>query len=200
MRAVTVDIFKQYDIFKEKCSEFPDKLTDRCFSSCSLICHPAAQDVLISVCSEEEAHSNADYICRMRDMLLMSEDGEEWSAFNLTEARRIAEQDGYIYITDLLAENAFIAEDWMINGKNDTVIVSEAYMREKGKRYAPVTPLTNKVLCFKKYSCGFFWKPSEPGSIIRIDKDYIDVCFKDFFNRCSAKLPDLSGSDRKSVV
>ncbi len=190
-----MDIFKQYDVFKEKCSDFPGKLTDRCFSSCSLICHPAAQDVLISVCSEEEAHSNADYICRMRDMLLMSEDGEEWSAFNLTEARRIAEQDGYIYITDLLAENAFIAEDWMINGKNDTIIVSEAYMREKGKRYAPVTPLTNKVLCFKKYSCGFFWKPSAPGSIIRIDKDYIDGCFKEFFDKCSVKLPDLSDSE-----
>lgn len=190
-----MDIFKQYDVFKEKCSEFPDKLTDRCFSSCSFICHPAAKDILISVCSEEEAHSNADYICRMRDMLLMSEDGEEWSAFNLTEARRIAEQDGYIYITDLLAEDAFVAEDWMINGKNDTVIVSEAYMREKGKRYAPVTPLTNKVLCFKKYSCGFFWKPSAPGTVIRIDKDYIDGCFKEFFDKCSAKLPDLSDSE-----
>lgn len=190
-----MDIFKQYDTFKEKCAEFPGKLTDKCFSSCRLICHPAAENVLISVCSEEEAHSNALCICRMADMLLMSEDGEEWSAFNLAEARRIAEQDGYIYITDLLAEDAFLAEEWMINGKNDTIIVSEAYMREKGKRYAPVTPLTNKVLCFKKYSCGFFWKPAAPGEIIRIDTDYMDGCFKAFFESCSEKLPDLSETE-----
>lgn len=190
-----MDIFKQYDTFKEKCAEFPEKLEAKYFSSCRLICHPAAENVLISVCSEEEAHSNALCICRMADMLLMSEDGGEWSAFNLAEARRIAEQDGYVYITDLLAEDAFLAEDWMINGKNDTVIVSEAYMREKGKRYAPVTPLTNKVLCFKKYSCGFFWKPSAPGNIICIDKDYMDGCFKEFFDRCSEDLPDLSESE-----
>lgn len=189
-----MEIFKQYDRFKEKCEEFPEKLKDRCFSSCGLICHPAAENVMISVCSEEEAHSNADYICRMRDMLLMSEDGEEWSAFNLTEARRIAEQDGYIYITDLLGEDAFLAEDWMINGKNDTIIVSEAYMREKGKRYAPVTPLTNKVLSFKKYSGDFFWKPAAPGDVIRVDKEYLDGCFKEYFERCSEKLPDLSES------
>ncbi|MCM1024744.1 MAG: hypothetical protein NC395_11915 [Prevotella sp.] len=190
-----MDIFKQYDTFKEKCAEFPGKLAAKFSPSCRLICHPAAENVLISECSEEEAHSNALCICRMADMLLMSADGEEWSAFNLAEARRIAEQDGYIYITDLIAEDAFLAEDWMINGKNDTIIVSEAYMREKGKRYAPVTPLTNKVLCFKKYSCGFLWKPSAPGSIACIDKDYIDGCFADFFDSCSETLPDLSESE-----
>lgn len=190
-----MDIFKQYDTFKEKCAEFSDKLEERCFGSCKLICHPAAENVLISMCSDEEAHSNAICICRMSDMLLMSDNGEEWSAFNLAEARKVAEQNGYIYLTDLLAEDAFQSDDWMINGKNDTVIVSEAYMREKGKRYAPVTPLTNKVLHFKKYDGGFFWKPSEPGKITCIDKDYIDGCFKEFYSRCTEELPDLSESE-----
>ncbi len=191
-----MDIFNQYDIFKEKCEEFSDKLEERCFGSCKLICHPAAENVLISMCSDEEAHSNALCICRMADMLLMSDEGDDWAAFNLAEARRVAEQNGYIYLTDLFAESAFQSEDWMINGKNDTVIVSEAYMREKGKRYAPVTPLTNKVLHFKKYSDGgFFWKPANPGEIILIDNDYIDGCFKEFFSCCTEKLPDLSESE-----
>lgn len=190
-----MEIFKQYDVFKEKCADFPDKLEARCFGSCKLICHPAAENVLISLCSDEEAHSNAICICRMADMLLMSDDAEEWAPFNLAEARRVAEQNGYIYLTDLLAEDAFVSEDWMINGKNDTVIVSEAYMREKGKRYAPVTPLTNKVLHFKKYDGGFFWRASAPGKIICVDKEYIDGCFKEFFDRCGENLPDLSESE-----
>ncbi len=190
-----MDIFKQYDTFKEKCAEFPSKLEEECFNSCKLICHPTAENVLISMCSDEEAHSNAICICRMADMLLMSDDGEEWSTFNLADARSIAEQNGYILLTDLFGESAFQSEDWMINGKNDTVIVSEAYMREKGKRYAPVTPLTNKVLHFKKYSGGFFWRPSAPGKIIQIDDKYIDDCFKDFFAVCTEKLPDLSESE-----
>lgn len=190
-----MEIFKQYDTFKEKCEAFADKLEEKYFGSCKLICHPTAENVLISLCSDEEAHSNAIYICRMSDMLMMSDNGEEWSSFNLAEARRTAEQNGYIYLTDLLAENAFLAEDWMINGKNDTIIVSEAYMKEKGKRYAPVTPLTNKVLHFKKHAGGFFWKPAKPGNIICIDKDYIDGCFKEFFNNCIGNLPDLSESE-----
>ncbi len=190
-----MEIFKQYDTFKEKCAEFSDKLEKKCFGSAKLICHPTSENVLISICSDEEAHSNAIYICRMADMLLMSDNGEEWSSFNLAEARSTAEQNGYVYLTDLLAENAFLSEDWMINGKNDTVIVSEAYMREKGKRYAPVTPLTNKVLHFKKYQNSFFWKPSAPGNIICVDKDHLDGCFKDFFARITEKLPDLSESE-----
>lgn len=190
-----MEIFKQYDAFKEKCTDFSDKLEEKYFSSCKLICHPTAENMLISMCSDEEAHSNAIYICRMADMLLMSDDGEEWVSFNLADARRTAEQNGYIYLTDLLAENAFLSEDWMINGKNDTVIVSEAYMREKGKRYAPVTPLTNKVLHFKKYNNGFFWKPSAPGNVICIDNAYIDESFKEYYTFCTEKLPDLSESE-----
>lgn len=192
--AVIVEIFKQYDSFKEKCSEFSDKFEKKYFSSNKLICHPTVRGELISVCSDEEAHSNAICICRMADMLLMSDNSETWAAFNLAEARSIAEQNGYIYLTDLLAESAFLSEEWMINGKNDTVIVNEEYMREKGKRYAPVTPLTNKVLHFKKYSSDFFWKPSEPGEAISVTGEYIESRFKEFFDECSALLPDLSES------
>ncbi|MCM1382532.1 MAG: hypothetical protein NC192_11370, partial [Muribaculaceae bacterium] len=189
-----MDIFKQYDVFKEKCNDFSEKFEKKYFSDNKLVCHPKVKNQLISVCSDEEAHSNALCICRMGDMLLMSDDAEDWSAFNLMEARAVAEQNGYIYLTDLLGEDAFLSEDWMINGKNDTIIVNEAYMREKGKRYAPVTPLTNKVLHFKKHSNGFFWKSAEPGEVIAVNKEHVEKCFKDFFEECSAVLPDLSGS------
>lgn len=189
-----MDIFKQYDLFKEKCSEFPEKFEKKYFSENKLVCHPKVKNELISLCSDEEAHSNALCICRMGDMLLMSDDNEEWSAFNLMEARAIAEQNGYIYLTDLLGEGAFLSEDWMINGKNDTIIVNEEYMREKGKKYAPVTPLTNKVLHFKKYNNSFFWKSAEPGEIFAVNKEHIEKCYKEFFEDCSAVLPDLSGN------
>ncbi|MGN0675315.1 MAG: hypothetical protein ACI4KG_06160 [Oscillospiraceae bacterium] len=190
-----MDIFKQYDIFKEKCIEFPKKFEGKYFASNKLICHPTAENELISVCSDEEAHTNAICICRMGDMLLMSDDGEQWSAFNLAEARKNAEQNSYIYLTDLLAESAFMAEEWMIDGKHDTVIVNEEYMREKGMKYAPVTPLTNKVLHFKKYSNSFLWKPSVPGEIVCVDKAYIDSRFDEYFKTLSENLPDLSESE-----
>lgn len=190
-----MEIFKQYDTFKEKCIEFSGKFENKYFTSNKFICHPTAADELIAVCSDEEAHSNALCICRMADMLLMSDDNEEWTSFNLMEARKIAEQNGYIYLTDLMGETAFLSEDWMINGKNDTVIVNEEYMRQKGKKYAPVTPLTNKVLHFKKYTNKFLWKASAPGEIICIDNAYIDSRFDDFYNKCTEKLPDLSESE-----
>lgn len=189
-----MDIFKQYDVFKEKCNDFSDKFEKKYFSENKLVCHPKVKNELISLCSDEEAHSNALCICRMGDMLLMSDDGDEWSAFNLMEARAVAEQNGYIYLTDLLGEDAFLSEDWMINGKNDTIIVNEEYMREKGKRYAPVTPLTNKVLHFKKHSNSFFWRSAEPGEIFAVNKEHIEKCYKEFFEDCSAVLPDLSGN------
>lgn len=189
-----MEIFKQYDLFKEKCNDFSEKFEAKYFSGNKLICHPTVRNELISVCSDEEAHSNAIYICRMADMLLMSEDAEEWSSFNITEARSIAEQNGFIYLTDLLAEDAFLSEEWMINGKNDTIIVNEEYMREKGKRYAPVTPLTNRVLHFKKYSSGFFWKASAPGDVLCVNTEYIEKRYKEFFTECEELLPDLSES------
>ncbi|MBQ5319402.1 MAG: hypothetical protein J6K17_09930 [Oscillospiraceae bacterium] len=190
-----MEIFKQYDSFKEKCIGFPKSFEAKCFTENKFICHPTAKNELIAVCSDEEAHTNAICICRMADMLLMSEDSENWTKFNLAEARKIAEQNGFIYLTDLFAENAFLAEEWMIDGKHDTIIVNEEYMREKGMKYAPVTPLTNKVLHFKKYSNSFFWKSVAPGEILTIDKKYIETRFAEFYNECLEKLPDLSESE-----
>lgn len=190
-----MEIFKQYDSFKEKCIEFPNIFEGKCFSDNKFICHPTAENELIAVCSDEEAHTNAICICRMADMLLMSEDSENWTKFNLAEARKIAEQNGFIYLTDLFAESSFLAEEWMIDGKHDTIIVNEEYMREKGMKYAPVTPLTNKVLHFKKYTNSFLWKPVNPGEILCIDKQYIDECFDEFRQKMLTKLPDLSESE-----
>lgn len=190
-----MEIFKQYDSFKEKCMEFPKIFEGKCFNDNKFICHPTAENELIAVCSDEEAHTNAICICRMADMLLMSEDSENWTKFNLAEARKIAEQNGFIYLTDLFAENAFFAEEWMIDGKHDTVIVNEEYMREKGMKYAPVSPLTNKVLHFKKYTNSFFWKSVTPGEILTIDKKYIDERFDEFYAEIQAKFPDLSESE-----
>ena len=190
-----MEIFKQYDSFKEKCIEFPKKFEAECFNENKFICHPTAENELIAVCSDEEAHTNAICICRMADMLLMSDDSENWTKFNLAEARKIAEQNGYIYLSDLFAENAFLAEEWMIDGKHDTIIVNEEYMREKGMKYAPVTPLTNKVLHFKKYNNSFFWKQVTPGEILCIDKKYIENRFDEFYAECQTKLPDLSESE-----
>ena len=190
-----MEIFKQYDSFKEKCIEFPKIFEGKCFTDNKFVCHPTAENELIAVCSDEEAHTNAICICRMADMLLMSEDNENWTKFNLAEARKIAEQNSYIYLTDLFAENAFFAEEWMIDGKHDTIIVNEEYMREKGMKYAPVSPLTNKVLHFKKYTNSFFWKPVAPGEILTIDKKYIDNRFDEYYNELQTKLPDLSESE-----
>lgn len=190
-----MEIFKQYDSFKEKCIEFPKLFEGKYFTDNKFICHPTAANELIAVCSDEEAHTNALCICRMADMLLMSEDSENWVKFNLAEARKISEQNGYIYLTDLFAESAFQADDWMIDGKHDTIIVNEEYMREKGMKYAPVSPLTNKVLHFKKYTNSFLWKPATPGEVFCIDKTYIAERFDEFYNELQAKLPDLSESE-----
>ncbi len=190
-----MEIYKQYDVFKEKCTNFSTDLENRCFKSAKLICHPTIRNEIIAVCSDEEARSNALHICRMSDMLLMSENNENWVAFNLAEARKITEQNGFIYLTDLFSESAFHVEDWMINGKNDTIVVSEEYMREKGKKYAPVTPLTNKVMHFKKSLNDFFWKKSEDGNVVIIDNEHIQNCIIKYFNECTAELETISNSE-----
>lgn len=190
-----MDVFNQYDIFKEKCFGFSEKFEKNCFSQAKLVCHPTVENEIISLCSDEEAKSNGLNICRFSDMLLMSDDNENWNTFNLAEARQIAEENGYVYLTDLLAEDAFYAEDWMINGKNDTIVVSEEYMREKGKRYAPVTPLTNKVLHFKKIKNSFFWTKSEIGEIKALDADGIKARLDTYFNECVENIPLLISDD-----
>lgn len=190
-----MDVFNQYDVFKEKCFAFADELESKCFSEAKFICHPTQKNELICRCSDEEAKSNGLNICRYSDMLLMSADNEEWQSFNITRAREIAAENGYVYLTDIMAENAFYAEDWMINGKNDTIVVSEAYMREKGKRYAPVTPLTNRVLHFKKINNTFFWNKAEIGEIITLDADYIQKCIDKYLEKCVEEAPDFADTD-----
>ncbi|MCI5905452.1 MAG: hypothetical protein MRZ61_09975 [Oscillospiraceae bacterium] len=190
-----MDVFNQYEIFKEKCFGFSSEFERKCFSDAKFICHPTVENEIISVCSDEEAKSNGLNICRFADMLLMSEDNENWKTFNLAEAREIALRQGYVYLTDLLFENAFYAEEWMISGKNDTIVVSEEYMREKGKKYAPVTPLTNRVLHFKKSKSEFFWEKSDEGEIISIDKDYISKSLDKYYNKCVSAVPSFAEND-----
>lgn len=190
-----MDVFNQYDVFKEKCFAFADELESKCFTEAKFICHPTQKNELICRCSDEEAKSNGLNICRYSDMLLMSADNEEWQSFNITRAREIAAENGYVYLTDIMAENAFYAEDWMINGKNDTIVVSEAYMREKGKKYAPVTPLTNKVLHFKKLNNTFFWNKAEIGEVITLDADYIEKCIDTYLNKCVDEAPDFADTN-----
>lgn len=190
-----MDVFNQYDVFKEKCFAFADELESKCFSEAKFICHPTQKNELICRCSDEEAKSNGLNICRYSDMLLMSADNEEWQSFNITRAREIAAGNGYVYLTDIMAENAFYAEDWMINGKNDTIVVSEAYMREKGKRYAPVTPLTNRVLHFKKINNTFFWNKAEIGEIITLDSEYIQKCIDKYLEKCVGEAPDFADTN-----
>lgn len=191
-----MEIIYQYDIFREKCFEFANKFEQACFSNAALVCHPTCQNEIITLCSDEEAKTNGLNICRMSDMLLMSDDNESWETFNLARARAIAAENGYIYITDILAESSFYAEEWMIDGKHDTIVVSEQYMREKGKKYAPVTPLTNKVLHFKKISDPFFWTPSEPGKLNLLNTEGIQKRFDDYFNECAENIPSLAQDDR----
>ena len=190
-----MNVFNQYEIFKEKCFSFSSKFESSCFDTAKFICHPTVENEIISVCSDEEAKSNGLNICRISDMLLMSEDNENWKTFNLAEARRIAENKGIVYLTDLLFEDSFVAEDWMINGKNDTIIVSEEYMREKGKKYAPVTPLTNKVLHFKKTQSPFFWSKWNEGTLVEINKEYIDKCFENYYNDFVDSIPSFTDND-----
>ena len=105
-------------------------------------------------------------------MLLMSADGEKFEPFKIAEARAIAAQNGKVYISDLLFSAAFEAEDWMIDGKHDTLIISEEHMKKEGKPYAPVTPLTNVIQPFKKLTNHFLYKkgtPEEPA--VLSDKD-----------------------------
>ena len=86
--ANVMDVFNQYDIFKEKCFGFSEKFEKNCFSQAKLVCHPTVENEIISLCSDEEAKSNGLNICRFSDMLLMSDDNENWNTFNLAEPRQ----------------------------------------------------------------------------------------------------------------
>lgn len=195
----SVEIFKDYDQFKEKCLNFSSRFMEAYFKDNSPVCHPTVENMILVACSEEEARSNAIYIARMADMMLMSDMGTEWETFNLQDARKIAAENGHVLLTDLLFENAFYSEDWMINGQNDRVVVSEAYMREQGKRYAPVTPLTNKVLCFKKINNSFFWKKADPSQLLVLNKEYIGSRLAEYAASAAEKLPSLAAAEDKTI-
>ena len=125
-----MEIFKDYSRFKEECSGFRAAFADRFFTAGRLFCHPFLDGVIYAPCSQEEAKSNSTDICRMSDMLLMSADGVEFEPFKIADARAIAAQNGKVYITNLLYGAAFEAADWMIDGKHDTLIISEEHMKK----------------------------------------------------------------------
>ena len=183
-----MEIFRDYSRFKAACTEFRAEFTDKYFTAGRLFCHPFLDGVIYVPCSQEEAKSNSVDICRMSDMLLMSADGDSFEPFKIAEARKIAAENGKVYIANLLFDGAFEAEDWMIDGKHDTLIISEEHMKKEGKPYAPVTPLTNVVQPFKKLTNYFIYKkgtPEEPA--VLSDKDvsekmegYLDELMSEF--------------------
>ncbi len=196
--AIIMEVFNQYAVFKENCFGFSDKLDSEVFTEAKVVCHPTVQNMLFMVCSEEESKTNGLNICRMADMLSMSSDMENFVTFNLQEARKIAEQQGFIYIKDILSDDAFYAEDWMINGRNDTIVVSEEYMREKGKKYAPVTPLTNKVLHYKKVSNAFLWSSSEDLKPLPLNEENIKAKLSAYAEDIVSNAPSFALGDEMS--
>ncbi len=159
-----METFMDYNRFRTSCSEFKEKFTEKYFAAGKLFCHPLCDGLIYTPCTPEEAKANTPDICRMSDMLLMSTDGEEFVPFKLTQAREIAAENGFIFISDLLFTECFKAADWMIDGKHDTLIVSEEHMKKEGRPYAPVTPLTNVVQHFRKFTSPFLYTKGTPES------------------------------------
>ncbi|MDR0946881.1 MAG: zinc-ribbon domain-containing protein [Ruminococcus sp.] len=191
-------LLNTYEEFKENCEEFSALFDKTFFTEADYLCHPTLEGVLITPASDDEVKNFSADICRMSDMMLMSENASDWKAFNLAEARQISSANGSVYLTDLNAEADFEAEDWMINGKNDTVIVSVAYMKEKGKRYAPVTPLTNRLLHYKKVKNDFFWRGGDITDISVLNKDIIKERLDSYFKECCDTCPKIKYSEKNA--
>ena len=139
-----MEILNDYGKFREHCTAFRDEFPEKFLGEGELFCHPLTKGLIYAIASDDEAKSNDATICRLSDMMLMSEDGEtDWMPFNITKAREIASANEHIFLSDLLFKTVFIAHDWMIDGKHDQIVVSEQYMKEHNKPYAPVTPLPN---------------------------------------------------------
>ncbi len=153
-----MEIYRDYNRFKSACNGFGELFAENRLQSGSLFCHPLIEGLIYVPCTPEETKSHSLDICRMSDMMLMSADGEEFVPFNLNEARKIAEENEKVYLADMNGQGAFEALSWMIDGKHDTLIISEEHMKKEGKPYAPVTPLTNVFLNFKKINCNFLYK------------------------------------------
>lgn len=153
-----MELINDYGVFRQACTDFQQKFIEKYLPEGQLVCHPMIKDLIFAPCTDEEAKSNDMTICRLYDMMLMSDNGENnWKPFVLKDAREKAAEIEHIYLSDLLFEKKFAAHDWMIDGKHDQVIVNEQYMREHNKPYAPVTPLTNQKLKIKKIINADFW-------------------------------------------
>ena len=120
-----MEIYRDYDRFKSACNGFGELFTENRLQSGSLFCHPLIDGLIYVPCTPEEAKSHTADICRMSDMLLMSEDGENFVPFNINEARKIAAENDKVYLADMNCQGAFEAQSWMIDGKHDTLIISE---------------------------------------------------------------------------
>ncbi|MGN0642980.1 MAG: hypothetical protein ACI4JJ_07515 [Huintestinicola sp.] len=149
--------YTDYSRFKESCTAFKHTFAEKYLQDGGLYCHPLSDGVILAPCSAEEAKSNGANICRMHDVMLMSEDGEEFVPFDIKKARDIASEFESVYLSNLMCESTFQAVEWMIDGKHDTVIISEEHMKKIGKPYAPVTPLTNVVVPLKKFKNNFLY-------------------------------------------
>lgn len=154
-----METINDYSTFRTHCSEFQQEFSEKFLSEGALFCHPLINGLMLAPASDEEAKSNDLTICRVYDVMLMSEDGETgWKPFDIKKAREIAAANEHIYLSDLLFNTVYLAHDWMIDGKHDAIIVSEQYMKDHNKPYAPVTPLTNQKLKIKKIRNEAFWK------------------------------------------
>ncbi|MCM1578268.1 MAG: hypothetical protein NC078_05650 [Ruminococcus sp.] len=183
-----MEIYRDYNRFKSACSGFEELFNENRLHSGNLFCHPLIEGLIYVPCAPEETKSHSLDICRMSDMMLMSSDGEEFVPFNLAEARKIAEENECVYLADMNGQGAFEARSWMIDGKHDTLIISEEHMKKEGKPYAPVTPLTNVFLNFKKINCNFLYKRgtvdepvvlSDKGVTEQLDR-YINEALEEF--------------------
>ena len=191
-----MEMINDYGRYRDNCSRFLQEYTEKYLPEGQLVCHPLIKDLIFAVCSDEEAKRNDATICRLSDMMLMSEDGEnDWKPFKLAEAREIASVNEHIFLSDLLFTSTFIAHDWMIDGKHDQLIVSEQYMREHNKPYAPVTPLTNMRMKIKKIINPRFWKEGtlENPAIVTIDD--IQQILDEYLNEKLSAFPVLSSAD-----
>ncbi|MBQ5330099.1 MAG: hypothetical protein J6F31_02480 [Oscillospiraceae bacterium] len=185
-----MESYNDYDRFKQNCNAFKDVFFDTYFQQNGIFCHPLLENMIYVPCSPEEQKSNGLNICRMRDMLIMSSNAEDFEPFEINKARQIAAENGFVYIADLVDPKAFKAADWMVDGKHDTVIVSEEDMRKNNRPYAPVTPLTNVTLPFKKVECAFLYKKGtveSPAFMTSSDIDemltgHLTEALKDFEN------------------
>ena len=185
-----------YGVFRDKCASFSERYIEKYLSGDQLVCHPFVKDLIFAACDEEEAKRNDNTICRLRDMMLMSEDGEsDWRPFKIEDARKIAEENEHLYISDLLFSERYLVHDWMIDGKHDQIVVSEQYMREHNKPYAPVTPLTNQKLKIKKFVNPDFWRQGTPENpaVISFEtiQDSLDECIGSLVEKFP-KASDLS--------